>query len=98
MYTSSSKLRSDGYFYIPGVETIRRLYASTAAGCLIRKLVVDIWTAEGTIACLDPVHDVPNEFMQDLCLSLLDKRDRVASLIDHADMSPHEEPEHTQVV
>ena len=74
---ASRLLRSDGKIYDPGLRSIGILYAGTMAGSPMRRLLVDIYTARAKSQMLNkPGDQWPSDFMRELALSLLDKRQR----------------------
>ena len=45
---SSKEVRSDKRTYVPGHSVITKVYAGTASESLLRRLIVDLWTTDGT--------------------------------------------------
>ncbi|KAF9701864.1 hypothetical protein EKO04_000819 [Ascochyta lentis] len=91
MVASAFEKRSDGVMYSPGPDTIRTIYEGTPPGCLLRKLLVDIYTSKATDQWIEKCKDWPDEFMRELLISVLKKRERVSGLVDITDLTAYME-------
>lgn len=94
---SSKEVRSDKHTYAPGQSIITKIYAGTGPGSALRRLVVDLWTADGVASYLQPGAAYPTEFLHEVIVSLMDRRARVPDLIDQDNLAPYMEPEEPQI-
>lgn len=89
-------MRSNEHTYAPGSSIITKVYAGTASGSVLRRLIVDLWTADGVGRYLHPGADYPTEFLHEVIVSLMEKRARVPDLIDQNDLALYMEREGPQ--
>jgi hypothetical protein len=89
-------VRSDKRTYAPGESIIAKVYAGTASGSVLRRLIVDLWTANGVGQYLQPGAAYPTEFLHEVIVSLMDKSARVPYLVDQDNPALYMEPEDPQ--
>ncbi|KAF3005129.1 hypothetical protein E8E13_010297 [Curvularia kusanoi] len=82
---STFEVRSDGLEYLPGIDAIERAYKNTTSESLLRKLIVDLWTEFGASGGVVRDEEYPSEFLHDMVIGLLEKRDRNDDVIDGRD-------------
>ena len=89
-------MRSNEHTYAPGLSIITKVYAGTASRSVLRRLIVDLWTANGVGRYLQPGAAYPTEFLHEVIVSLMDKRAGVPDLVDQnypALYMEHEDPQ-----
>lgn len=75
-------MRSNEHTYAPGLSIITKVYAGTTSGSVLRRLIMDLWTAGGVGQYLQSGAAYPTEFLHEVIVSLMDKRPGVPDLID----------------
>ncbi|KZM25010.1 hypothetical protein ST47_g3850 [Ascochyta rabiei] len=91
MVASMHEKRSDGGMYSPGHMIVQTVYNGTPPGCLLRKLIVDLYTSKATQFWVSNAHEFPDEFVRELMINVVTERSGVPGLIDVADLTAYME-------
>jgi hypothetical protein len=64
----------NGKYYFPGSHNVDIIYSGTLPGSMARKFLVDIYTHKATGKWITKHPELPDEFLKDLLVKVLDQR------------------------
>lgn len=88
LHACINETRSNGNTYYVGEDAVKIIYNGTPSNSLMRKFVVDCYSSRAQGSWLKYERSLPDEFVRDLLISVLDKRARTPST---GDITPYME-------
>ncbi|KAJ4990760.1 hypothetical protein SVAN01_03769 [Stagonosporopsis vannaccii] len=96
LIASITEKRADGAAYSVDCNTLTTIYAGTPSNSLMRRVVVDDYSSNARGSWVGYDESVPDEFVRDLLINVLDRRAAGPNLFDTRDISLYMETKSLQ--